>query len=107
MSDARLEIGAAAERIAVEFLCRRGVRIMARNVRLGTGEVDVIGRSLGRDVVFEVRSLTSGEPVTAFDRAKELQLRRLSAELGIGRVDLVAVRLARPHVTVIWLPFVL
>lgn len=107
MSDARRRIGAAAERIAVEFLRRHDVRIVDRNVRVGGGEIDLVGRTNGRLLVVEVRSLTSGEPVSAFDRAKEQQLARLSAQIGIGRVDLVAVRLARPFVTVTWLPYVL
>lgn len=108
MGALRHDIGTAAERIAASFLTRRGVEILATNLTLGRGEVDLVGRHRGRLVVFEVRSVTTGSsPVEAFDRAKADQLTRLSARLGIGRVDLVAVGFSPRFVVVRWLPHVL
>ncbi len=102
------DIGAAAERLAASFLTSRGVEILASNLMLGRGEVDLVGRHRDRLVVFEVRSVTTGvSPVEAFDTAKATQLARLSARLGIGRVDLVAVAFSDRFVIIRWLPHVL
>lgn len=104
----RQEIGAAAERIAAGFLRRRGIDIVDSNVAVGRGEVDLIGRLGRRRIIFEVRSVTTGgNPVDAFDRSKADQLWRLSSELGIGRVDLVAVGFSRRFVTIHWIPHIL
>ena len=101
-------IGTAAERIAASFLTRQGVEILAANLVLGRGEVDLVGRHRDRLVVFEVRSVTTGaSPVEAFDTAKARRLTTLSARLGIGRVDLVAVAFSSRFVVVRWLPHIL
>jgi len=104
----RQEIGAAAERIAAAFLRRQGIDIVDSNVAVGRGEVDLIGRLGRRRIIFEVRSVTTGgNPLDAFDRPKADQLWRLSSELGIGRVDLVAVGFSQRFVTIHWIPHVL
>ena len=104
----RQEIGSAAERVAARFLQRQGIDIVHWNVAVGRGEVDLIGRLGRRRIIFEVRSVTTGgNPVDAFDRCKADQLWRLSSELGIGRVDLVAVGFSRRFVTIHWLPHII
>ena len=108
MVDPRRDVGAAGERVASAFLRRHGVTVERSNVRVGRGEVDLIG-SIGRTrFLVEVRSRVSDRaPIEAFDHAKREQLWRLSRETGIGRVDLVAVGFGSEFVAVHWLPSVL
>ena len=108
MGDPRRDIGAVGERVAAEFLERHGVVIERRNVRVGRGEIDLIG-SIGRSrLLVEVRSrLSDHAPIESFDWAKQEQLLRLSREIGIGRVDLVAVGFGSRFVAVHWIPSVL
>ncbi len=108
MHDSRMDIGAAGERVAAWFLERQGVRIERRNVPVGRGEVDLVG-SIGRvRLLIEVRSrLAERAPIESFDHAKQEQLRRLSREIGIGRVDLVAIGFGSRFVVVHWVPSVL
>lgn len=103
--DRRHQLGDFGERLAVDFLRRRGARIVARNVRLSTGEVDVLA-VLGADrVVVEVRTVTSRRLGTeAFDRRKADQVWSLARELGATRVDLVAVEVSETGVEIRWVP---
>lgn len=108
MSDLRAEIGAAGERVAADFLSRNGVSVQRRNVAVGRGEIDLICSRDRIRFLVEVRSRVSERaPIEAFDHSKRDQLRRLSREIGIGRVDLVAVGFGPRFVTVHWIPYVL
>jgi putative endonuclease len=108
MSDPRPEIGAAAERLAAMFLARNGVRIDRRNVAIGRGEIDLVCSKGRTRFLVEVRSRVSEHaPIEAFDYSKRDQLRRLSREIGIGRVDLVAIGFGARFVTIHWIPYVL
>jgi putative endonuclease len=104
------QVGRLAEQIAMEFLRRRGVRIISANRRVGQGEVDLIVAVSGERAVVEVRSVRSEagpvnpDPVDAFDVAKSVQVRRLAARLRIRRVDLVAVRFTPDGVDIRWVP---
>jgi len=100
--------GAHAEDEAVEWLAAAGWQIVARNVRVGRDEIDVVAvdpappRSI---VAVEVRSLRTcrfGEPEERVDRRKVTRLYRAMAALrrseGVGldaslawRVDLLIV----------------
>jgi putative endonuclease len=53
--DARRSVGQAAEQAAADFLARRGLAVVARNVRLPGGEIDVICRDGERWVFVEVK----------------------------------------------------
>lgn len=55
MKDGR-EAGQRAERVAARFLARRGLRILARNVRCRGGELDLVGQDGPVLVFVEVRS---------------------------------------------------
>lgn len=86
---------------------RHGADIIARNMAVGDGEIDVLARVRGVLTAVEVRSLGRGrlaDPVTAFDRAKAEQVRRLAGQLGVARVDLVAVSLTRSGASLRWVP---
>lgn len=75
--------GRAAEDAAVALLERNGYRIVARNVRLPGGEIDVIARD-GSIVVFvEVKARAGGafgSAVAAVDARKRSTLRALAAD---------------------------
>lgn len=100
----RAELGTAAEVAAADYLAGRGLDIVALDVRLPSGQVDVV--ALDRDclVIVEVKARSShafGLPAEAVDWRKRRRLRRLAGEyraaqphLGRGiRVDVVAVDL--------------
>lgn len=94
MSDPRRTIGSAGEKVAAAFLSRHGVDVVARNVDVEGGEIDILVLHNGERVAVEVRSVTGREdPLGAFDRGKAAQVSRLAGRVGAGRVDLVAVRL--------------
>ena len=98
--------------MAVQFLVRHGAEIVARNVEVGRGEVDVVARVGGVMTAVEVRSLNVDprsptiDPVTAFDAVKAEQVRRLASLLrpAVTRVDLVAVAFTAGGVSLRWVP---
>jgi putative endonuclease len=71
-------VGSWGEAVAASFLENRGYRILARNVRTGAGEIDLIARQLGRGgtgclVFVEVKTRTGpgfGLPEEAVDLRK-------------------------------------
>ena len=74
-------LGDAGERAAVRYLRHQGFRILARQWRDRSGEIDLIARD-GEWIVFiEVktrRTLAAGHPVEAVTPAKQAQLTRLA-----------------------------
>ena len=112
----RRSTGAAAEHLAVCFLERRGFPVLARNVRVGRGEIDIVARVGEETAVVEVRSRwavgreESPDPLDAFDAAKAQQVRKLAAMLPrsmrTSRVDLIAVRFGDEGVELLWTPWV-
>jgi putative endonuclease len=77
----RQRLGGQAERAAEQELRRRGYRIVARNVRVAGGEIDMVALQ-GETVCFvEVRSRSDGEPSSALQSvgaAKRRQLTKLA-----------------------------
>ena len=75
-------MGAEGERIAVQFLQRKGVEIIERNYRHGHGEIDIIARDRGVLVFVEVKTAMSdrfGPPEGWVDRRKQRQIARLAS----------------------------
>ena len=74
-------LGREGEQAAAEYLERAGMRILARNWRCSTGEIDIVaieGRVL---VVCEVKTRSGtryGTPLEAITHAKHRRLRRLA-----------------------------
>jgi putative endonuclease len=69
--------GRRAERAAALLLRVRGLRVLARNVRLrGAGEIDVLARSGRTLVVVEVKARRRGEPAEAVGPERQRMLRR-------------------------------
>lgn len=86
MTFARQRLGQAAEQLVAERLERAGWQIVGRNVRLPSGELDLVALD-GRTLVFvEVKAGTVGAargpvlPAHAVGRRKQLKLRRLARE---------------------------
>lgn len=103
------ELGGLGEDEAARFLARRQVEILARNVSVGKGELDLIAHIEGRRTAVEVRSvrLTEGSPVVpidAFDPAKALQVRKLAAAAHCHRVDLISVCFHPRGIDLHWVP---
>jgi putative endonuclease len=86
MSDTRQRLGRAAEVLVADSLQRRGMRVVARNVRTSSvrGEIDLIALD-GRTLVFvEVKALRVSSragperPAMAVDYRKQRKLRALA-----------------------------
>jgi putative endonuclease len=82
MEPQHLALGAEGEARAAEHLRRRGYRIVARNVRAGGVEIDLIARRGSLIVFAEVktrRSRSLGPPEQAVDARKRARLVRGAA----------------------------
>lgn len=78
-------LGARGERIAADHLARRGLQVLDRNWRGGSGEIDIVLRdAVSREIVVaEVKtrgSVAFGHPFEAITPAKLARLRRLAGE---------------------------
>lgn len=77
------KLGARGERRAAWYYRLRGYRIVARNLRLNCGEIDLVARRGRTVVIVEVKtrqSLAAGEGHDAVDRTKRERLVRLGNE---------------------------
>lgn len=84
-----LEFGAQGERIAAEFLERKGWRIKGRNVRIGSGELDIIAVDGDELVVVEVRARRIGKLLPAEMSVGPQKLRKLikTAKKYVARIN--------------------
>jgi putative endonuclease len=86
MTFARQRLGRRAEQLVADRLGRSGWRIIGRNVRLPSGELDVVALDRGTLVFVEVKAGRAGttlgpeRPAHAVGRRKQLKLRRLARE---------------------------
>ena len=103
------ELGRLGEDEAARFLVRRQVEIIARNVLLEKGELDLIARVDGKQTAVEVRSVRRNEPssvvpLDAFDLGKAVQVRKLAAAARCRRVDLICVSFHPGGIDLHWVP---
>jgi putative endonuclease len=86
MTFARQRLGRSAERLVATRLERSGWRIVGRNVRLPSGELDIVALDGCILVFVEVKAGRAGgslgpeRPAHAVGRRKQLKLRRLARE---------------------------
>ena len=86
MTFARLRLGRSAEQLVATNLERSGWRIVERNVRLPSGELDIVALDGSTLVFVEVKAGRTGatlgpeQPAHAVGRRKQLKLRRLARE---------------------------
>ena len=74
-----LPLGPRGEEAAARFLRRAGFRILARNVRLGRNELDIVARDGDTTVFVEVRTRATADAVPPEDTigpAKQAQLQK-------------------------------
>ncbi len=102
MTRQRLTLGRRGEDAAADYLKRKGMKILERNLRTPVGEIDLVARH-GRDLVFiEVktrRGTAFGAPAEAVGPHKQRQILQtakwyLNSNRGRGlqpRFDVVAV----------------
>ncbi len=67
-------LGRAGEKLAVDFLKKKGFKILKTNYKTPVGEIDIIGEDNGAIVFVEVKTRTSdnyGLPREAVDRKKQ------------------------------------
>lgn len=77
----RRHTGGVGEDAAVEYLKKKGYRIIARNFRFGRGEIDIVAEDGGVLVFVEVKARRSdiyGEPEDAVTPGKRKQIRRVA-----------------------------
>ena len=106
MSHQRRGVGMRGEHLAAGRLVADGLAIVARNVRLTAGEIDIVARDGDELVIVEVKTRigdTSYDPGEAVTPSKLARLERLADEYVESiaapghpwRVDVVTVVLAR------------
>ena len=91
----RRQIGKAAEDTAATFIESQGLRVVLRNFRRRTGELDIVARDNGTLVIIEVRTRSSdayGGAAASVDFRKQSKLRRAAALLLQQRKDLAGLR---------------
>lgn len=74
----RAEAGKRAELAVADLLFARGFRILARNLRLGALELDVVAQRGPLVVVVEVRTRGEGARTRAFESIDRMKRRRLT-----------------------------
>lgn len=90
MSDSRRSLGQSGEKIAADFLHRRGYAILVRNYRRRTGEIDIIAREGEMLVFIEVKTRSGGaygSPAAAITPRKQRQISR-TAQYYLAEQDL-------------------
>lgn len=105
MGDDRRALGEFGESVAAAFLQRRGAVVVARNVELPAGEVDLVVDFPSERAVVEVRTARREDVAPELvPMAKESQLRRLAAMLDppVFRIDVITVLVAAGGIRVRW-----
>lgn len=100
------KIGVVGEDVAARFLISQGYRILARNVRKGNFEVDIIAERAKSKSIFEIKCVArekiAKEEIsremfvasTGYDYRKEKNIHLAAESLGISSVYLVCVALS-------------
>ncbi len=77
------ETGILGEKIAHNFLIKKGYQVVATNWRWGKGEIDLIGRHQGTLIFVEVKTRTNatfGQPEEAISVKKQQLMYELASE---------------------------
>lgn len=103
-------LGRFGEEVAAGFIERRGGVVVARNLRVGRNEIDLLAEIGGERVAVEVKTATSrgGAPAPAdnFDDAQERRVWDAARALRppVRRVDLICVTVDPEGVGIRWSP---
>ena len=112
----RKQMGNTSEEIALEYLIAKGYRLIQRNFRCKTGEIDLIVQKDDSLVFAEVRSRTGtayGEPSESVNRKKQNKIRKTaryylycnpSFEKYYCRFDVLSIVWQEGEAKVEWIP---
>ena len=79
--------------------------MVAANVSVGKGEIDLLAMDGFQRVAVEVRTVRhQDDPIDAVDHAKRHQVRKLARQAKASRVDFVGVLVGPTGVEVHWVP---
>jgi Holliday junction resolvase-like predicted endonuclease len=79
--------------------------VVASNLDVGRGELDLLALDGRTRVVIEVRTISGGgDPIDAVDASKRRRVRTLAGRIGAGRVDFIGVGIAPAGLVVHWVP---
>ncbi len=106
MGRERKEIGILGEKLALEFLQKKGYRLRCKNFRTPFGELDIVARHGSSTVFIEVRTRTTsslGPPLLSVTRTKQAHiiknalfyLKRYGGIDSCWRIDAISVKLDR------------
>lgn len=97
-------MGRFGEKLSARFLQDHGLRILASNVAVDGGEIDLLADDSGTRVAVEVRTTTGhhDDPIDAVSVSKRMQVQKLARSVRAERVDYVGVRLGTTHVDFHW-----
>jgi len=102
----RRDTGILGEKLAKDFLKKRGYRIVETNYRCPEGEIDIVARHKDYLVFVEVRTKTSlefGSPEESITQTKQERLKSTASRYQqthdnlppLWRIDVVAIELKR------------
>jgi putative endonuclease len=97
----RRVLGSRGERAAARYLRGQGLRVLARNVRAGGGELDLIARDGDTLVFVEVKTRRGGDPAEAVTPAKQATLTRAALAF-LKRHRLLEQRCRFDVVAIVW-----
>ncbi len=85
------EIGQRGEKIAAEYILKKGYTILTKNWRFGKDEIDIIAIDKNNLVIIEVKTRSNnyyGDPQEAVDNKKEIFIiRAAEAYVDIENID--------------------
>ncbi len=83
MADTRKQFGKRGEELAVSLLRKKGYKVIERNFRTRTGEIDIVAKHRGRIVFVEVKARKSGcygDPKFAVTAQKKRKISMVALE---------------------------
>jgi Holliday junction resolvase-like predicted endonuclease len=93
------------EALARWYLADHDLRVVASNLAIDGGEIDVLAIDHGKRVVVEVRTVTrDGDPIDAVDPSKRRRVSRLAGRVGAGRVDYIGIGITPDAAVFHWVP---
>lgn len=98
-------LGALGEAVALAFLLRRGATVIARNVRVGRGEIDLLMRIDGIVVAAEVKTRYGADPLLQMTEEKERRMLDAAGRVRPrpARIDVLSVEFGTSGATVRWI----
>ncbi|GAB6183354.1 YraN family protein [Thermodesulfovibrio hydrogeniphilus] len=77
----KIDLGREGEKLAAEYLNKKGYKILETNFRTKFGEIDIVAKNKDFIVIVEVKTRLSdkfGEPELAVDYRKQQKLKKLA-----------------------------